>query len=509
MKLFDYDANSIDSIYNYAKKLEGMTFQEILDEYEKDASNKHMGKYRYSKTYDSQKTVKDIKINYNNKDYGVAINTSAKGQLGNLIEKFYFGYNPNSSQSADFEKVGIELKQTPIDITKKGEYRAGERLSITNISFNYPVEDDFYKSHLWNKMKCILLIQYLRDKSIDRLEYTIKFVNLFSPPKEDLKIIIEDYKKINEKIKQGKADELSESDTLYLGACTKGATAEKSKRPQYYGEHTLARKRNYCFKNSYMTYVLQNYILKNNVPCESILKENINIKFTDYIVNLINKHIGMTDKELCLKYNRKYNNNKAQWKDLSFRMLGIKSNHAAEFEKANIVVKTIRIEKNGKNRESISFAPFKFKELVEEEWENSTIFNYFDTTQFLFVIFKNNGESYTLLGSQLWHMPYNDLNKTVCCEWNTYKNIIKNGITFKKNIKVNGKIEIKNNLPGMKDTKILHIRPHSNKSAYLLLDGFKKGNIEKDADELPNGEWMTKQSFWLKNSYILKQLIKK
>lgn len=58
----------------------------------------------------------------------------------------------------------------------------------------------------------------------------------------------------------------------------------------------------------------------------------------------------------------------------------------------------------------------------------------------------------------------------------------------------------------MKDTEIIHIRPHAQKSAYQLNDGFIKGNIERDADELPNGEWMTKQSFWLNKQYVLKQL---
>ena len=219
---------------------------------------------------------------------------------------------------------------------------------------------------------------------------------------------MEDYRQINEKIKQGKADELSEGDTLYLGACTKGATAEKSKKPQYYGDHTLARKRNFCFKISYMNYVLRNYILKESVPCESIVKSEINENFIDYVIGLIERHIGKTDKELCCMYNRPYNNNKAQWKDLSFRMLGIKSNQAAEFEKANIVVKTIRIEENGIIKENMSFAPFKFRDLLEERWENSQVFNFFESTQYLFVNFKKQGDSYTLIGAQLWHMPYKD-----------------------------------------------------------------------------------------------------
>jgi len=39
-----------------------------------------------------------------------------------------------------------------------------------------------------------------------------------------------------------------------------------------------------------------------------------------------------------------------------------------------------------------------------------------------------------------------------------------------------------------------------------LNNGFETGDIQKDANELPNGEWMTTQSFWLNNSYILSLL---
>ena len=31
--LFDYDDTNIDSIFEYAKKLEGMTFQQVIEEY--------------------------------------------------------------------------------------------------------------------------------------------------------------------------------------------------------------------------------------------------------------------------------------------------------------------------------------------------------------------------------------------------------------------------------------------------------------------------------------------
>ena len=66
-------------------------------------------------------------------------------------------------------------------------------------------------------------------------------------------------------------------------------------------------------------------------------------------------------------------------------MLGIRGNHAEEFEKANVVVKTIRIGNNNKIKESMSFPVFKFKELIKEQWEDSTFGNYLRETRFLFM----------------------------------------------------------------------------------------------------------------------------
>lgn len=499
--LFDYDDQNIESIFKYAKKLENLTFKDIDKMFSESEKKYYVNPYKpsYTNYRATSLTIKEQEVSY-------ITNPKAKGQLGGLLEQKYFGYKPNSEQEADFNKVGLELKQTCIDLTKKGEYRAGERLSITNISFKEPVIDNFYDSHVWNKIKLILLIHYLRDKSIDRMDYQIKFVNLFTPPKEDLEIIIQDYKKINQKIKDGKAHELSESDTLYLGACTKGSTALKSMQPQFYGEKIPAKRRNFCFKQSYMNYILQNYVLKNKVPHETIIKHKEILKeqtFENYIINRINSHIGRTDKELCTMYDREYNNNEAQWIHLAYKMLGIKGNHAEEFEKAGIVVKAIRIEKNDKIKENMSFPPFKFKELVNETWEESKLFNYFDTTRFLFVIYKSDGKYYKLIGSQLWNMPYKDLNDTVREGWENVKTSIINGVTFTPQ-KYGSGIRYLNSLPKTKDNPIIHIRPHAQKSAFKFKDGTIIGDLS-NADELPDGQWMTKQSFWINKEYLINQ----
>lgn len=479
--LFDYDSSSAESILTYAKELEGMTFLDV--------------KRRYLAYYNRLNELTEESLN----------DTNAKGQLGNFLEEYYFGYKPNSDQEADFKEAGVELKQTCIDLKKNGSYTAGERLSITNISFEEPVELEFYKSHVWDKIRLILLVHYLRDKTIPRMNNKILFVNLFTPPKADLEIIINDYNKINAKITAGLAHEISEGDTLYLGACTKGATAAKSLRPQFYGEHIPAKKRNFCFKRSYMDYVLHTYVLNDAVPYEPIIKDSSLLEknsFEDIIIQRLENHIGETDLRLCEYYDRIYNNNKSQWVDLTYRMLGIKGNHAEEFVKSNIVVKTIRIEENGKIRENMSFPPFRFMDLVAEEWEDSELYNYFSETKFLFVVFKRDGEHYRLQKAKFWNMPASDLEGDVQTGWLQVKKTIQTGVEFE--IKPNGTIS--NNLLGQHDNRIIHVRPHATKAAYKLDCGIVKGNVERDANPLPDGQWMTTQSFWINNSYILEQL---
>lgn len=479
-----YDKTSPKSIEEYAKKLVNRTFNEVLEEY-----------------------LRTHNLDEKGLTYG---DSKRKGGLGNLLEEFYFGYKANSEPTADFAEAGVELKATPFEITKDGKYRAGERLVLSMINYSGPIEDNLYDSHVWQKCKLLLLIYYFRNKALkSNLQYPIRFVSLFTPSEADLAIIENDYKIIANKVITGKAEELSESDTFYLGACTKGATAKKSIVPQYYPPHTLAKKRAFCYKNSYMTYVLNNYVMANADGEESIIKdasELQNLTFEELIKSKIEKYKGKTDKQLCEIFNREYNNNKAQWTDLTYRMLGIKSNRAEEFRKANITVKVIRLEENGKMKESISLPPFKYKELIKETWEDSTLHNYFDETKFFIVVFKKSKGEYILKGCQFWNMPYNDLNTDVQTGWKDTVEIIRKGIKFTIK-KTKNNIIVKNNMPKKKDNRIIHVRPHASKRYFKLNDGTIIGNGSKaDANELPDGIWMPNYSFWINNDYILSQL---
>lgn len=167
-------------------------------------------------------------------DTGLYARESAKrnkGNLGSLVEFYHFGYKPNSSQLPDFPKAGVELKTTPFRRKKDGSASAKERLVVTLIDFFKILDETFDNSHFWLKAKLILLVCYEFERQLPKLDYTIRRVRLFSPPKADLPTIMRDWETIRDKIDQGRAHEPHCSDTIYIEACPKGANG-RSFRPQ-------------------------------------------------------------------------------------------------------------------------------------------------------------------------------------------------------------------------------------------------------------------------------------
>lgn len=462
-----YDETDPLSIEEYGKRLIGRTFQDVCDKDELYKVDIIEESSSYKEAHENKKR---------------------KGGLGEIIEERHFHYETNNDARPDFYKAGVELKVTPYKINKNGSVSAKERLILTMIDYCKVVSESFEESHMWAKSQLVLLVYYLYQKEIkNRLDYKIDYVKLFSPPKEDVKIIEHDFYTIRKKILAGKAHELSEGDTLYLGAATKAATSD-DRREQPFSD-IKAKPRAFSFKSSYMTHVLNNYIIPGKITYEPIVKESLEESFENYIVKKISAYRGYSVSDLCKKfeinYTKKPKNLEAM---LAYRILGIKGNKAEEFEKANVVVKAIRIEHNNKIREHMSFPTFKYKELIEEEWDESTFGDYLRETRFLFVVYKydENGQLY-LKGCQFWNIPYADLEGNVKDVWEGTKQVLIDGLEV--NI-VNGKYH--NNFPKASNNPVCHVRPHAK-------------NVQ-DTYELPDGRPYPKHCFWLNNSYILSQL---
>ena len=128
----EFNKNSSKSIETFAKKLTNKSLSEVID-------LSH--------------------LNHNKKN---------KGRLGQLIEKYYFGYDLNSKKEADFKEAEVELKVTGIKkikmkkkskfLTKQMGLSVKERLSLSIIDYNEIVNETWETNTLFNKIKSLLLM---------------------------------------------------------------------------------------------------------------------------------------------------------------------------------------------------------------------------------------------------------------------------------------------------------------------------------------------------------------
>ena len=472
-------------VFERGQLLEGMTFREVMK----------LGI-----------APEGVTREYNNRRY--------KGGMGTLIEERFFGYKANSDTDPDFAEAGVELKATCFDMVSRKRRlveSAGERLSLTMIDFDKEAPASLYDSHLWHKCKSILLVWYRRDKSIDPYDQRIEYVTLFTPPERDLRVIEQDYKLITGLIRAGRADELSESLTTYLGACTKGATREKSMRNQgYYAPEKVARSRAFSYKRSYMDYVLHHYVMGEPEP-EQVVTDPRELErrtLAEYVTNRINAYVGRSDQDLCRMLDLKYTGDKAQWKKITYRLLGIQGDRAAEFEKAGIRVRTIRPEPDGRRLvESIPITNIDFLDLAaERDWENSQLHELLSSVCYLFVVFQKEGESAILRGCKVWGVPKSALDGPIRACWKQAADTVRQGVVLTRKAGVKGKVSYSNNLPGIADNPVAHVRPRAERAAYRFENGVEVGDVERNAEELPDGRWMTRQAFWLNGGYVLEQI---
>ena len=109
------------------------------------------------------------------------------------------------------------------------------------------------------RFKSILLFAYQYQIGVHRSEYTIvdaQLIDLSSPEfADDLQVIQDDWRIITDKIRQGRAHQLSESDTRFLGACTQGAYSSSLREQLYSTEWAMQRA--YSLKIQYLSVILK------------------------------------------------------------------------------------------------------------------------------------------------------------------------------------------------------------------------------------------------------------
>ena len=438
----NYDPYSISSIFDYAKDLKGHT---LADKCHSDILEK---KYK------------------------------GKGNFGQYLEKFYFGFNPNNNPGPDFSYVGMELKSGAIIETSKG-FRAKERLAIGKISFSEIVNESFESSNVLKKLRMPLLVFHVYKKDEDPRNYKVSNVNIVQYTNSEIAQIRDDWNLVKNKVANGKAHEISGGDTLFLEAATTGGKNQKYVAQPFSDE--LAHPRRFALKPAFVTTLLKKdeFLIQDKVKVEEEKPVEQIVAPQEFLLKKLEefKDISLEDTIAMLGIEKSTQKNfisKVSKKLVEKILLDEYSENI--FESLELIHKTCRVF-DGKLKENISFPYMKYDELVQQEWEESD-FNQIIESKFMFVFWENINDEFYLKKITFWNAPPKEVTEAKRI-WEKTKQLILD--------------KQADNLPKTKESYFVHVRPH--------------GRDSNDKYPTHYGVDVKKQSFWIHKKYIEENIL--
>ena len=321
----------------------------------------------------------------------------------------------------------------------------------------------------------MLLIFYLYEKGVSKWDLRYIYTVIWQLPEKDLLIIRQDFETIVNKIKKGKAHELSEGDTDYLAACRKGQKGEKDRKQPF--SDILAPRRAFSLKPAYMRTILS-YVKDQKRSDVS------NIEIPSIATGLVSETDlkGDTLEGIILKIvsDGKYNGRGKQHIE-----------KADEFVKSGLRLKTIPVFSNNRLKEAMSYENIDYEELYNNDnWFDSTTYELF-SSRFLFMVFRHpniqSGSFHFDYGPMIlekaffWTMPQKDLKIAEEYWQDIRKHVLRNEIGLDYFWKAGW---------SNKNGKHFHVRPKGTKNSYL------------GAADNPNGGKADKYCYWFNKEYV-------
>jgi DNA mismatch repair protein MutH len=479
-------------------------YESILSQYDHTDENSILARARMLKG----KTIRYVEQHSPNAKE--KINLKDKGNVGNFIQKNWFGIPVNNSPEPDFEEAGIELKGCPIANLKRKGLKTDERTKICQINYKALYKETWKTSHVKNKINKILFVFYQNKKSKENIrDLKVLDVALWELSKQDrIKIIRNDWQIAFDENFAGKSHLLTEelfqilsTSTADCGKTINGVKYQVEQPVQKYSKY--AKCRAFSFKSDFTNQFWQEHIKPNSF--ESIvdsLKLSYSDNYEDVLKKAISKYQGKTIGEIANEFNTHVPGGKAAVPTIIKLAIGFKSvkSKIKEFEQLGIVVKTFPVNiEDMYPWQAVSFPALKVPEFTKENWENSTLLT--QINKILFIPFSSNKRNskaeHRKLEQPFFWTPSIEEIQQIKSEWLMYQtqaskklNIFKKPGKYKKGYK-----EIITNLSKASETEIIHIRPH--------------GRDSDDRDEDNFGTSIIKQSFWLNKEFLHKLLVNK
>jgi len=445
--------------------------------------------------------------------------TKITGIAGDVIEQSVLGLPADSEQKPDIvvDNVDTELKSTGLKRAKRGEFsiNAKEPMSITAVSPDSIIYEEFDDSALWHKLENMLIVYYLydSDKTVLAAEYArfpIQGYQFHEFSEEDKKVIQSDWEIVRDFIRMLNKDvddpksrypEISKlrENMMFMD------TAPKYPNPP-----------RFRLKQSVVGAIAQKHFGKGFELLQGGNRFNTYEGLYRILRSFTSEHRGRSINDIASSLSLEMNRNKQGVvnKSIAERVLTAAFSAGSgrlrdidTFAKIGTIPKTITMSAKGLMTEDTKLDAVDFAEWADMsiEFEDSSVFNYFMNHSLLFSVFQEPHanpalEDKVFLGFKRVCFDDDFIYQHVKKTWSKVRALVNgNNLTVTEKRNKYGKPRV--NRAG---TIVEEVNFPKAKDYVVFIRG--TGSDSTNKTYILNGLTMYPQQFWIKGTVLIKML---
>ncbi|MBE5890422.1 MAG: restriction endonuclease [Lachnospiraceae bacterium] len=449
-------------------------------------------------------------------------NPKITGIAGDVVEQSILGMKQNSRQEPDLIVDGkqIELKTTGLRVDKKnkGEFTPKEPVTITAVSINKIVDEDYFdKSTLWHKLQSILFVYYhynspVTVNALGYSKFTVLSHQFYMPSDLDRARFENDWRIVRDFLRkvQNTYDEPEKGYPL-LSTEINPQLVVLDTAPKY------PHPPRFRIKRAYFAVIVKKHFAQKleSLSDEYVSYEQLDIKlhslkemYAAQSVRAIAYELGLDTKRIT----------KQMAEQLIVRMFGGNSKKMSKvemFEAFGITGYSIALSAKDGRTEDTKMCPINFSEVMEEkDFEDSDFYHYYHDNTFLFFIVKETEVASSAKGKEV-KVDYGNnqflgfkrvrfseefIYKNVKPVWEKIRELIsEDKLEFVPDLKKDG-------TPIINPTGEIKGAPNFPKSSEGIIFVRGTGSNSSDKKECVNGIRMYRQNLWIRGDEIVEIL---
>ncbi len=457
--------------------------------------------------------------------------TKVTGVAGNIVEQSILGCDPDNRQDVDIyiDGVGYEIKTTGMVVPKDKQspysYECKEPVSVTAVSIQKIVNEEFETSNFWHKLEHLLWVYYWykSESTVKLADYKLfpllKF-QLFEFDETDKLRLKHDWLLVRDFLieihREYPTEAGRKSQYPLLSSKLRKVLLVIDTAPKYPNPPRFRLKRDFATEIAGNLFSKKKKVplLKLSKPimdyseidskCEELNKLYSGKTFAE-IADMLNVSISMP-MSAANRRNKESQDNAIPFKNFAeyvvLRMFDSNAtslNEIEDFVKIGIIAKSLPLMANGKPKESMKLFTPNFNEWMEEtDFEESFLHDYFTEHQFLFIVYQYD-DDIRFKGFKRVVIPdefiYNDVKKF----WLEVRSLIKEKrLRIVKSFRKDG-TPIINKSGGQKEAPNFPKERDYN----VFMRGSAKESIERLKTLELNGLRMIPQEVWLSKKTTL------